>query len=614
MPRALLRLVLAVVVALGVAALAPRLAHAQLLSPGPMSSAHANIDGDDDCGKCHESGKQVVARLCLDCHKDLGAKLSAGTGLHGKQYKSKPCEECHVEHLGKNGRLVRWPGGSPDKLDHDLTGWTLNGGHKPLGCVKCHTKTSPLGKVQYVGTKTACASCHKDPHTGRFSTDCKKCHSESDWKTFEQKAFDHNLAKFQLTGKHVDVACDKCHGTPRKWTGLSFTTCEACHADVHKGQFRPKPCSACHDVKGWESAGDKIRSDHPWLSLRNGHAAVACKACHDRGDDKPPSKGKTCVGCHKAVHVAKFGTQCESCHASIKWIGIDPQIGRDNHPKTLYPLAGKHATVECARCHVKSKPEAERYRGLRFDACLACHKDDHKGEFASRNKGECAQCHTVNGYTPTLFGINEHASTGFSLDGKHAATPCSGCHPGPRPRLSFALGEKQCLDCHDNPHGNQFALEMSKGGCAQCHTSYDWHQARIDHSKWPLVGAHKRTACAACHGEQKVGASPAAYRGVPRDCEGCHDDVHAGQFRQTAPIKACNVCHDPADKQGFKLGKQFDHTKNTSYELEGKHKTLACSECHIANGLRNGDSAVRYRLGYRACKDCHANPHREATP
>jgi len=46
---------------------------AQLLSPGPLSQAHANIDGDNDCGKCHESGKQVVARLCLDCHKDLKA-------------------------------------------------------------------------------------------------------------------------------------------------------------------------------------------------------------------------------------------------------------------------------------------------------------------------------------------------------------------------------------------------------------------------------------------------------------------------------------------------------------------------------------------------------------
>ena len=28
---------------------------------------------------------------------------------------------------------------------------------------------------------------------------------------------------------------------------------------------------------------------------------------HDRGNDKPPSKGKTCVSCHPKVHEAAFG-------------------------------------------------------------------------------------------------------------------------------------------------------------------------------------------------------------------------------------------------------------------------------------------------------------------
>ena len=60
-------------------------AHAQLTSPGALATAHANIDGDDNCGKCHEAGKQVVAKLCLDCHKDLAAELGASRGLHGKQ-------------------------------------------------------------------------------------------------------------------------------------------------------------------------------------------------------------------------------------------------------------------------------------------------------------------------------------------------------------------------------------------------------------------------------------------------------------------------------------------------------------------------------------------------
>ena len=33
---------------------------------------------------------------------------------------------------------------------------------------------------------------------------------------------------------------------------------------------------------------------------------------------------------------------------------------------------------------------------------------------------------------------------------------------------------QRCIDCHDNPHGNQFAGEMSDGGCAHCHSERGW--------------------------------------------------------------------------------------------------------------------------------------------
>src|SRR5678815_3352085 len=117
----------ALAIALVVAWFAP--ARAQVTSPGPLSAAHGAIDSDANCTKCHESGNKVVARLCLDCHKGLGAEIAATRGLHGKQFKAKPCEECHVEHIGRNTKLIRWPGGSMQKLDHAQTGWILDGGH-----------------------------------------------------------------------------------------------------------------------------------------------------------------------------------------------------------------------------------------------------------------------------------------------------------------------------------------------------------------------------------------------------------------------------------------------------------------------------------------------------
>ena len=591
-----------------VVALAPRVASAQVLSPGPLAQAHAHIEGDNDCTKCHQSGNQVVARLCLDCHKDLGGELAAARGLHGGQYQNRPCQECHVEHVGRNTKLIRWPGGAMDKLDHALTGWPLEGNHGKVACLKCHTRASPQGRPQFLAPRSACAGCHKDPHAGRFTTECKTCHGVVEWKAFVRERFDHKLARFALTGKHTDVACERCHGASPKWQPVAFATCDACHADPHKGQLGPKPCTVCHDTAGWASGSDRMRGNHPGLSLANGHARVACKGCHDRGNDRAPSRGARCEGCHRPVHVARFAARCESCHASIKWVGLPDSVGRDNHAKTRYPLAGKHQGAPCSGCHAPSRPAAQRFRSVAFAACKGCHADPHKGTVAGFGGGECAQCHTVAGFAPTTFGIAEHAKTRFALDGKHAAAPCSGCHPGPRPRLQLAVARQTCADCHANPHGTQFDREIAAGGCARCHTPLDWREARIDHRTFPLTGAHTRTACAACHGAQQKGAPAAAYRGIARTCEGCHDDIHAGQFRQTQPVKTCASCHAP---ESFRVAAAFDHA-TTRFPLEGKHRALACDRCHASEPLRNGTAAVRWRLGYLQCKDCHASPHREA--
>jgi hypothetical protein len=148
---------------------------------------------------------------------------------------------------------------------------------------------------------------------------------------------------------------------------------------------------------------------------------------------------------------------------------------------------------------------------------------------------------------------------------------------------------------------------MASGGCAHCHTPNAWNLPSVDHSIWPLTGAHAQTKCDSCHPTSSDPSARTSYRGAPRQCEGCHDDPHAGQFRLQAPIRACTECHDT---RSFKLA-DFDHTKHTGYVLDGKHATVACEGCHRSETLRNGNKAVRYRLTYRACADCHKNPHTE---
>ncbi len=577
-------------------------ARAQVLSPGRLTDDHAEIDGDDHCGRCHSSGRKVDQNKCFVCHDDLGARVARGAGLHGRQFAGQECSKCHTEHLGRNARLIRWPGGDMKKLDHTQTGWPLRGAHAQRTCTDCHDRTNERGAKTFLGLSTDCASCHEDPHDGRFGKTCQGCHEESSWKRVDLQKFDHSRTRFALTGKHRQADCKGCHGEPAKFRGLKFGACADCHADPHEGRFAKATCESCHSTEGWNLV-DNIRAKHPGLSLRAGHAKVKCAECHDRGNTRAPSMGNQCVACHKPVHDAPFGRDCDACHQSIRWLGLPREIGLAAHGKTDFALRGDHRRVDCASCHPKSQPARKRFRELTFDTCGACHRDPHPAKLAARF-GDCATCHTESGFAPTTFGTAGHAKTAFPLDGRHQATPCSSCHPGNGPRLDLRVAKKQCADCHENPHGTQFAAEMAAGGCASCHATVGWDRPRIDHSTWPLTGAHADTSCYSCH------ANGESFRGIPRDCEGCHDDEHAGQFRLSEPKRNCADCHTT---DAFALP-GFDHAKKAGWPLEGEHRKVACASCHPSEKLRNGLVATRWRLGYESCKSCHANPHTEDRP
>nr|MBA3540822.1 hypothetical protein [Deltaproteobacteria bacterium] len=237
--------------------------------------------------------------------------------------------------------------------------------------------------------------------------------------------------------------------------------------------------------------------------------------------------------------------------------------------------------------------------------CKACHPDVHHAEFAARDGGDCKGCHAITSWTPATFGAAQHATTKYVLDGKHVGTPCSGCHPAgaSKPR-SFLVAQAECLDCHENPHGLQFAARQANGGCAGCHTTTAWKQWKVDHKVWPLADAHARAACASCHPGKGIDAPIAAFRGIAKTCKGCHVDIHAQQFTLTAPAKDCASCHGTNRWETPK----FDHVK-TRYALDGVHVDLACASCHRPTKLRNDDRVITWRLGYAECKDCHANPH-----
>jgi len=587
-------------------------ARAQLLSPGPLSRVHAALEGDSKCESCHQAGRRVVDERCTDCHTSIAAQRTQGTGLHGKQWPRQACGDCHIDHLGRDVSLVRWPGGDMRRFDHVKTGFRLDNAHAEATCVDCHEKRTKSGTQTFLGQSPRCASCHEDPHKGRLGQDCASCHGT---KSFVVAQFDHGLTRFPLRGKHQTAECSSCHGTPRRFEGLTFDDCDSCHKTPHDSSFGA--CSSCHVEDGFElhELGNRgiaqMRKGHPGVPLANGHATVSCRSCHTGALDEAPAKGAACVDCHAPVHDADFGSRCEKCHTQVRWLGLPDVLGYRMHRLTDFPLLGKHEAVACESCHLESKL-AQRYRGLAHDRCLDCHSDPHRGQLSEHEGGECGACHSASGFSPSSFGLAQHAATGFALDGQHLAAPCGACHGRTRPRLSFHIEASDCRNCHENPHGQRVDRELAAGGCAHCHTTQGWSFPRIDHASWPLEGVHREVACERCHApgdDARYGGGAidfARFGDAPRQCSGCHDDPHAAQFASSDPVRTCDACHDATTFRVY----GFPHDALTRFALTGAHAKTPCGDCHRVETLRNDLSAVRYRLGYTQCADCHADPHR----
>ena len=132
---------------------APTLARAQI-SPGPLARPHAQLEGTLQCAKCHAGGrgggKEQMAGLCLNCHKEIAWLVERGSGLHGSApVKAQRCASCHPDHAGVDFALISWEGlgGSAERFEHTRAGWPLDGSHGRQKCSACHKTTFRISPV-----------------------------------------------------------------------------------------------------------------------------------------------------------------------------------------------------------------------------------------------------------------------------------------------------------------------------------------------------------------------------------------------------------------------------------------------------------------------------------
>jgi hypothetical protein len=610
------------------------------VSPGPLSRAHAFLNGPTQCTQCHGIAIGKAQLKCLGCHAEILQRLAQNRGFHArvlsKGASGKDCVPCHSEHNGADFNLVRWEP-SLKQFDHSKTGYPLEGKHAALDCKQCHNpghisaaerrtiQVKDLSRT-FLGLSQDCLSCHTDIHRGQLGKDCQSCHTLASWKGAAQ--FEHAKTKYPLTGAHEKVACQKCHvavAGPRpyvKYVGLSFQSCTPCHSDPHRGTFT-KPCQACHTTASWTQVRTAVEFDHSKTKfpLLGKHEAVACAKCHRHADFGAPVAHAKCADCHTPdPHRGQFngrksGGECAECHNEK---GFTPSLFTVAlHAGTQYPLEGQHAKVACAKCHLPKG--VDTLFKIKDTQCAACHADVHKGQFSGPpHNNRCEDCHNVRSFHSVKFTPAQHEQTRFPLMGAHIAVPCVECHKaegggGSAEPVRYRFEDRSCTACHQDPHEGQFAKRMATRrrngsllGCEACHTLASWTEiSGFDHSttSFPLTGAHRTVACIACHRPENLKTSLRGvnFKAAPTICHDCHEDPHGGQFYRAKAAPQCTSCHNTLRWKPS----LFNHETGTTFSLKGAHQNVPCGLCHKLFRQVNGRRVVFYKPTARECVACH---------
>jgi len=483
---------------------------------------------------------------------------------HGDNFNID-CSECH--------NAADWKV-SPNKVqfDHSKTNFPLVGQHQTISCRNCHET------LKFNTNKTDCISCHTDIHQGTVGKDCAKCHTPKSWMVEDINGL-HQKSRFPLVGNHLIADCQQCH---TRYTDLYFEPlnidCYSCHANDYNSTTNPNhqsagfaidDCQNCHDLTS--SSWATVNVVHDFFPLVGGHAISDCFQCHTQGGD---FKGLSteCISCHQNDYNAttdpnhvqnNYPTDCTQCHTIYGW-----SPASFDHNSTLFPLTGKHTTVDCQECHTSG------YTGTPMD-CYSCHRQDFENaedpnHVAGNYSTNCTDCHNTLGWDD-LTNFNHNLTT-FPLTGAHITTDCISCH-----EQGYNNTPLQCFGCHANDFNNAQDPNHVSGNfpteCAVCHSTTAWQPAAFDHSLtiFPLTGAHITVDCQSCH--------ESGYTGTPTDCYACHQQdfentLNPNHVTSNFPTE-CVVCHTTIAWQPA----TFDHSL-TSFPLTGAHITVNCQNCH----------------------------------
>jgi hypothetical protein len=529
---------------------------------------------------CAVAGVVLIA-LCIG-----SGSLRAQDSPHGTL--SVACDQCHDTQSWKAM-------GQGMKFDHGRTAFPLAGRHTQVACRQCHAT------LRFSEAKDRCWSCHTDVHRNELGAACERCHSTDSWLVPDMPQR-HVSTRFALLGAHRLAQCRACHTNEQKhtYTGAPVE-CVSCHranydattAPPHRAAGINTNCESCHAVSSlaWGRGFDHNTSGFPLLGA---HAAVACSQCHQNN----VYKGLThdCYGCHTAQfnatatpphQAAGFSTDCVQCHSasSVSW------GGKFDHATTAFPLVGSHAVAACGDCHKNNV-----FKGLP-STCYSCHASEYAATTTPPHQAsglgtDCASCHSAA--STTWGGKFNHATTGFPLNGSHAAVPCLTCHKN----SVFKGLPSDCYSCHSGDFTKTVNPPHQSSGfgtdCVTCHGTgaANW-AGSFNHSQtsFALTGRHVGVACTQCHVNS-------VYKGLATTCVSCHQQDYNASTNPTHTTSGfpttCETCHSTS---GW-TPSTFNHEPSFPISSAAVHRPgrwTTCADCHT--------TASDFRV--YACINCH---------
>ena len=169
-----------------------------------------------------------------------------------------------------------------------------------------------------------------------------------------------------------------------------------------------------------------------------------------------------CFRCHDGRHQRRgdgkvLSRECTVCHTMpirgpLRPLGVS--VGDEGQNWHLWELKGKHADMQCSRCHAAGKRPAP--------TCAGCHKLDEKAPMM----GSCSDCHEKGQEVKPLVACTDcHDSlSGLHKDGGHPNATCLSCH-----KLHvWKVPETRdtCLGCHKDYKEHH----AGEGACVKCHS------------------------------------------------------------------------------------------------------------------------------------------------